>query len=133
MKHLSVVRAAILGLALAAMGTASAGSKFTGSGSVVIAKNADGAGAATGIFGHIYNGTGVNEFIGCQKSSTGGLYCQARNEALVHVACSTNSVYLGNAVGTLSPDARVTFRFNANGACTSITIIHSSEYQDKQG
>jgi len=113
--------------------TAFAGSKFTGNGSVVVVKASDGSGQATGYFGHIYNSPTVNEFFGCQKYVDGGLYCQAKTEANVHVTCSTNSAYLGKAVSSLSPDARVTVRWNAAGVCTGITVTHSSEYQDKQG
>jgi hypothetical protein len=128
----SIAGALALGAALL-VGTAFAGSKFTGNGSVVIARKADGSGQATGMLGHIYNAPTLNEFIACQKSVTGNLYCQARNEANVHVACTTNSAYLANAVGALATDARVTFRWNASGLCTAISISRSSEFQDKQG
>jgi hypothetical protein len=118
-------------LALALAGVAIAGSKFTGNGSVVIVKNADGSGSATGYLGHIYNGTGTIEYIGCQKYATGGLDCRARTESDQLAFCASNSAYLGNAIGTLAPDSRLTFRFNANGTCTGISITHSSEFQDK--
>jgi hypothetical protein len=129
------IKTSMTALALGAaliVGTAFAGSKFTGNGSVVITKNADGSGSASGYLGHIYNATTKNEFIACQKSTT-SLYCQAKNEANVHVTCSSNSLYLANGVGSLSPDARLTFKWNAAGACTGISVVHSSEYQDKQG
>lgn len=114
-------------------GSALAGSKFTGNGSVVITRNADGSGQASGYLGHVYNAATQNEFIGCQKYVTGGLYCQAMNEAKVHVVCNSGSTYLGNAVGSMAADVRVTFRWNSSGQCISISITHSSEYQDKQG
>jgi hypothetical protein len=120
-----------LGAALIA-GTALAGSKFAGNGSVLITRNADGSGTATGYLGHIYNAPTRLEFLACQKSNF-GLYCQAKNEANVHVTCSTNSAYLANGVGALSPDVKLTFKWNASGACTGITVVHSSEFQDKQG
>jgi hypothetical protein len=123
---------AALALGAVMLGTAFAGSKFTGNGSVVITRNADGSGSATGYLGHIYNAPTKNEFLACQKSNF-GLYCQAKNEANVHVTCSSSSTYLANGVGTLSADARLTFKWNASGACTGISVVHSSEYQDKQG
>jgi hypothetical protein len=129
------IKTSMAALALGAaliVGTALAGSKFTGNGSVLITRNADGSGSATGYLGHIYNATTRNEFIACQKSNF-GLYCQARNEANVHVACSTSNAYLANGAAGLSPDMRLTFRWNANGACIGISVVHSSEYQDKQG
>jgi hypothetical protein len=125
--------AATLAVGALIAGSAFAGSKFTGNGSVVITMNADGSGSVTGHLGHIYNAPTVNEFIGCQKYVTGGLYCQAKSEANAHVTCSSSSVYLANAVSSLSPDARLTFRWNASGQCVGITVVHSSEYQDKQG
>jgi hypothetical protein len=118
-------------LTLALAGVALAGSKFTGNGSVVIVKNADGSGNASGYLGHIYNGTGKNEYIGCQKYATGGIDCRARTEANELAFCASGSAYLGNAIGTLAPDTRLTFRFNAEGQCVGITITHSSEFQDK--
>jgi hypothetical protein len=127
----NAMAALALGTALIA-GTAFAGSKFTGNGSVVITKNADGSGSATGYLGHIYNAPTTLEFLACQKSNF-GIYCQAKNEANVHATCSSNSSFLANGVGTLSADARLTFRWNAAGQCVGISVTHSSEYQDKQG
>jgi uncharacterized protein (DUF1919 family) len=132
MKFKTSIAAALAVGALIA-GSAYAGAKFIGNGSVVVTKNADGSGSASGYLGHIYNAPTVNEFIGCQKYVTGGLYCQAKSEANVHVTCNSSSAYLGNAVSSLSPDARLNFRWNASGQCVSITVVHSSEYQDKQG
>jgi len=51
----------------------------------------------------------------------------------VHVTCSSSSMYLANGVGSLSPDARLTFKWNTSGQCTGISVVHSSEFQDKQG
>ena len=121
------------GLVLAFAGVASAGSKFFGSGSVVVTKDATGAGSATGLLGMIYNGTGKVEYIGCQKSSSDAVFCHAISEGGVYGGCSVNSAYLAQAVSTLATDARLTFRFDAGGKCTAITVAHSSEYQDKRG
>ena len=131
--NISKMGALAAGLALAISGAAFAGSKFTGNGSVTITKNADGSGTAVGMLGFIYNAPTTNEFFGCQKYVTGGMYCQVKNEANVHVTCTTSSAFLSNAISTLSPDARVTLRWNASGVCTYLQITHSSEYQDKQG
>jgi hypothetical protein len=134
MKHkISMMAAIAAGMALSLSGAAIAGSKFPGNGSVTITKNADGSGTATGLLGYIYNVPTVNEFFGCQKYVTGGMYCQAKNEAGVHVTCTSSSAFLGNAIGTMAPDVLVTLRWNASGVCTYISITHSSEFQDKQG
>jgi hypothetical protein len=119
-------------LAIAAS-TAFAGSKFNGDGHVIVARNADGSGSASGYLGMIYNGTFLVEYIGCQKSATGAVFCHARSETDVRLTCSTTSAFLAQSIASLSPDVRLTFRVAANGACTSITVVHSSEYQDKQG
>lgn len=129
------IKTSMAALALGAaliVGTAFAGSKFTGNGSVVITQNADSSGSATGYLGHIYNAPTKLEFLACQKS-TFGIYCQAKNEAGVHISCSSSSTYLANGVGTLSADARLTFKWDATGKCTGISVTHSSEFQDKQG
>jgi|SRR5688572_23783261 len=129
----SRIGAVAAGMLLAVAGAAFAGSKFAGSGRVVVTKNSDGSGSAIGYLGHIYNASTTNEYIGCQKYVTGGVLCHALSEARVHATCNSSSVYLGNAVGTLSPDARLMFRWNASGTCIGISITHSSEFQDKQG
>jgi len=131
MKIKNSMAALALGAALI-MGTAFAGSKFTGNGSVVVTRNADGSGTASGYLGHVYNAPTTLEFIACQKSNF-GIYCQAKSEANVHVACSSNSAFLANGVGSLSADARLTFKWDAAGKCTNIQVAHSSEFQDKQG
>ena len=118
--------------AMLCAGAAFAGSKFTGDGHVQIVRNADGSGTASGYLAMIYNMTDNNEWFGCQKSSTNGVFCHAKNLAQTVVSCSTNSAFLANAVSSISPDARVSFRFDANGACTNITVTHSSEYEDKK-
>lgn len=131
--NISKMGAVVAGLVLAVSGIAMAGAKFPGNGSVTITRNADGSGTAVGLLSFIYNAPTVNEFFGCQAYVTGGLYCQVKNEANVHVVCTSNSAFLGNAVRTLSPDVRVTLRWNASGQCTYLSVTHSSEYQDKQG
>jgi hypothetical protein len=126
----SMATLAVAGLLVA--GGASAGSKYTGSGSVVITRNADGSGTVSGYLGLIYNGTGKSEYIGCQKYGDNGLYCHAMNEAKDFAYCA-GSGFLGKTIGNLSSDAKLTFGFDAGGRCTSISITHSSEIQDKHG
>lgn len=116
-----------------ATGSAMAGSKFTGNGSVRITQNVDGSGVAVAYLGMVYNGSGLTEYLGCQKSGTDQVFCHARTETGTHVACFTTSSHLAQSVSSISPDARVTFRWNAGGACTQIAVQHSSEYADKQG
>jgi hypothetical protein len=118
--------------ALMCAGAALAGSKFTGDGHVQITRNADGSGSASGYLSMIYNYTNNNEWFGCQKSSANAVFCHAKNQAQDIVGCSATSAFLANAVSSISPDARVSFRFDANGACTNITVTHSSEYEDKR-
>ena len=122
--------ALVLCVALSA-GAAFAGSKFTGDGHVVVYKNADGSGSASGYLGMIYN-RADNEWIGCQRSSTNLVICHAMNTAQVIVSCAANSAFLANAVSSIASDARVAFAFNANGTCTQIAVGHSSGYEDKQ-
>ena len=109
-----------------------AGSKFTGNGHVQITKNADGSGQASGHIGMIYNMVDNNEWLGCQKSATNAVFCHAKNLDQTVVSCATSSAFLANAVSSISPDARLSFRFDANGKCTNITVTHSSEYEDKR-
>jgi hypothetical protein len=119
--------------ALGVFGAAFAGSKYTGTGNVSITKNADGSGVAMGYFGHIYNGPGMKQWIGCQRYDNTGLFCHAKTESELLASCSVNSSFLAQSVSSISPDTRVTFHWNAQGVCTRIVVVHSSEYQDKQG
>lgn len=117
---------------LAVAGSVSAGSKFAGPGSVIIQRNADGSGLISGYLGSIYNGTGRNEYFGCQRYNNGGMYCLAMNENKDTANC-VGSEYLAKSLTTLAPDTRIQVNFDANGRCTQTWVIHSSEYPDKQG
>jgi hypothetical protein len=112
-------------------GAAFAGAKYTGDGHVWITKNDDGTGSASGYLGMIYNRPD-NEWIGCQKSSTNLIMCHAKNTANQFADCWASSAFLANAISSVSPDARLVFRFDAGGKCTQITVQHSSAYEDKQ-
>lgn len=121
-------------MALCATGAALAGSKFTGTGNVVITRNADGSGSVSAYLGHIYNGPGMKQWVGCQRDENDNVMCHAMDEAYVQsVSCSARSAHLAQSVSSIAPDVRLTFYWNAQGACTRIVIAHSSEYQDKQG
>ena len=122
----------IITAALLCAGSAFAGSKFTGDGHVQITKNTDGSGSASGYLAMTYNYTNNNEWLGCQKSSANVVFCHAKNVNQEIVDCWATSAFLANAVASISPDSRVSFRFDANGACTNITVTHSSEYEDKK-
>jgi hypothetical protein len=131
MKKINIVAAA---LCVAIAGIAAAGSKFTGNGNVVIARNSDGSGAATGVLGSIYNGPDATQWIACQRGINDAVFCNAFNAATNQiVSCAVTSAYLAQSVASMSPDARVQFWWNAQGTCTRIQVTHSSEYEDKQG
>jgi hypothetical protein len=123
----------VFALALCAAGASLAGSKFTGNGNVVIGKNADGSGAVTGMLGAIYNGPLMKQYIGCQRDESDNVLCLALDEAETWVSCSVKSAFLAQSIASFSPDARVSIQWNAQGKCTRIQVVHSSEYQDKQG
>jgi hypothetical protein len=133
---LRIPRIAAFTLALAVTGLATdaiAGAVYSSAGAVTIRTFSNGSGSATGVLSMIYNGSAVNEYIGCQASGT-GLFCHARDESATnHAACSSSSRYLAQAVASLAPDTRLTFWWNASGVCTSVIIRHSSEFADKQG
>jgi hypothetical protein len=117
----------VTGLAAEAM----AGAVYNLPGQVTIRTFSNRSGSATGVLSLIHNGSSVNEYIGCQASGT-GLFCHARDElATNHAACSSSSRFLAQAVSTLAPDTRLTFTWNSNGVCTSITVKHSSEFAGK--
>jgi hypothetical protein len=124
----------IVFMALCAGGVAFGGSKFNGNGNVVITRNADGSGVAAGYLGMIYNGPAMKQWMGCQRSESDNVFCHAIDETgATSVACSVKSAYLAKSISSISPDVRLSFTWNAQGTCTRIQIVRSSEYQDKQG
>jgi hypothetical protein len=127
------ISSAALALFVTALATgAIAGASYTGNGQVTIRHFSNGTGSATGVLSLIYNGSSINEYIGCQASGT-GLFCHARDESMAnHATCTSSSRFLAQAVATLAPDTRLTFWWNAKGVCTSVIIRHSSEFADKQ-
>jgi hypothetical protein len=130
MKKLTTIALA----ALCVTGAALAGSKFTGTGNVVIARAADGSGSASGYLGHIYNGPGMKQWIGCQRNESDMVFCHAIDETSgMVVDCMVQSAFLAQSISSISPDARLTFTWNAQATCTRIQVAHSSEFQDKQG
>ena len=122
-------------LALCAGSAALAGSKYTGSGNIIIVRNADGSGSASGYLGAIYNGPSVRQWMGCQRNENDNVFCHAIDEAAGtrSVSCTVKSAFLAQSVSSISPDVRLLFQWNAQGVCTRIQVTHSSEYQDKQG
>ena len=134
MKKHSTMARTIMAAALCVAGVALAGSKFTGTGNVVITRAADGSGNASGYLGHIHNGPGMKQWIGCQRDENDNVMCHAIDESSVSsVACSVKSPFLAQSVSSISPDARIAFYWNTQGTCIRIQVVHSSEYQDKQG
>lgn len=131
MKSIKIAGLLVAGL----MGVAMAGSKYNGNGNVVITRNADGSGNAYAYLGHIYNGPSVAQWFGCQADANGNVMCHARHEtdATLIVGCSVKSTFLAQSVASISPDTRVAFYWDAKGVCTRISVVHSSEFQDKQG
>jgi hypothetical protein len=123
----------VLALTVLSIGVAIAGSKYSGGAHVTINKNADGSGLALAYLGAVYNGDGAIEYLGCQKSGKDRVFCHARTEADVRVSCSVVSSFLAQSVSSMSPDARLSFTWDAKGVCTGVAVQHSSEYQDKQG
>jgi hypothetical protein len=125
----------VFALALCASGAALAGSKFAGSGDIIIVRNADGSGSASGYLGAIYNGPSTRQWMGCQRSENDNVFCHAIGEAAgsTVVSCTVQSAFLAQSVSSISPDVRLLFQWNAQGVCTRIQVAHSSEYQDKQG
>ncbi len=124
----------LLAAALCFTGVALAGSKYTGTGNVVINRAADGSGNASGYLGHIYNGPAMKQWIGCQRNENDNVMCHAIDEvSAMPVACSVKSPFLAQSVSSISPDARIAFYWNTQGTCIRIQVVHSSEYQDKQG
>ncbi len=119
-------------LACLGMGTALAGAKDSANvGRVSVLKSANGTGMASGRLGHIYNGTGRREFLTCTRGN-GLSVCRARSEAGLEGACITTSAWLAKALDSVSPDASVSFTWNAAGRCTNIQVVHSSTFAAKQ-
>jgi hypothetical protein len=126
------VASALLTIMLAA--NANAGAR-TLSRHVAITNNADGSGNAVATLGGVYNGTGVQETFGCGKVGSSGdfFYCFIKDESGNFKTCDgPTSSFLTQSFSTISSDARVQISWNASGRCTTIEVMHASDYEDKQ-
>jgi hypothetical protein len=132
MRH-SKLLAAALSAAMLLGASAEAGSKFTGTGAVVITLQSSGAGSASGYLGHIWNAPSTSQWIGCNysASATGDIMCHARSDGGQQVFCASGSKFLAESLAALGTDVLLTFTWNASGVCESITVSHSSGYAPK--
>lgn len=132
--RLLVVMSAVL-LAAGTVSNAFAGARFYGNGNIAVNVQNSGAGEATGTFAMVYNnivgGGENNQYIGCQSYDHGGFFCHAMDSSGDHGSCTSNSTFLAQSVHMIAPDVRLSFRWNSDGICTAITVVHSSRFEDK--
>lgn len=112
-----------------------AGARFYGNGDVAVGVRNDGSGEAAGTFAMVYNdivgGGENNQYIGCQSYNHGGFFCHAMDSSGDLASCSSDSTFLAQSVHMITPDVRLTFRWNSDGVCTAIEVVHSSRFADK--
>lgn len=112
-----------------------AGSRFYGNGDVAVGVRNDGSGEAMGTFAMVYNdivgGGENNQYIGCQSYDHGGFFCHATDSSGDHASCTSDSTFLAQSIHMITPDARLTFRWDSGGVCTAIVVVHSSRFEDK--
>lgn len=112
-----------------------AGARFYGNGDVAVSVRNNGSGEAMGTFAMVYNdivgGGENNQYIGCQSYDHGGFFCHAMDSSGDHASCTSDSTFLAQSVHMIAPDARLNFRWNSEGVCTAIVVVHSSRFEDK--
>lgn len=142
MRRVGVISAAaVAGMAVSA--AAGAGPRY-GVPGVTIEKNADGSGRFYGTLGGTRNSANTVERLGCtitrfetdpsgpNPARTTIVSCNARDKNNVSVICTTSNDALGDALDGLANDGLLDFRWNANGACTDITVYESSSLERKR-
>jgi hypothetical protein len=136
-------RISIVALATLVSAAAIAGSRYNPPG-VVITRNADGTGLASGTLGGTRNSSNNVERLSCvvvrtdmtsaagvpSRSST--VSCIARDSASVSATCVSTLESHATALDGVSNDSLIEFRYDASGRCASITVYESASLERKK-
>lgn len=80
---------------------------------------------AYGDLSYSHNTPNVIEYIGCNSNGANAV-CIARNAAGLTRSCTTANPAHLDVIHSLGTDSNLTFRWNAAGACTNVTVLNSS-------
>lgn len=142
--RLAIVAIATLISASALVSTVSlAGNRYSPSG-VVITRNADGTGFASGTLGGARNSANTVEKLSCavvrldsinaagapSRSTT--VSCLARDAANVSVTCVSTLETHATALDGVSNDSLIEFAYDAAGRCTLVTVYESASLERKK-
>lgn len=97
---------------------------------VTVKLNPDGSGFATGSMSTARFSPNVSEWIGCGEAGYRGQirdgWCGARTQAAVEGNCYIDDVKLLDVIHGITSYSVITFRWNADGVCTSVQIVTAS-------
>lgn len=86
---------------------------------------ADASKMANGELGTVRNSADTVQYIGCTVQGDAGS-CTARNSAGLTRSCSTTETKWLNTMRALDGDSYLTFKWDANGKCTYVSVQNSS-------
>jgi hypothetical protein len=116
---------------VAAAGAAVAGVKTP---QAVVINN--GIRTAGGALGTARNSTDTNQFIGCEVTivTAGGpaVFCFATNAKGAGASCTSGSAAMASAVQNIQPDSNITFAWDSNSNCVSLTVSTASQWEPKK-
>jgi len=69
------------------------------------------------------------QFISCANSANTFANCIAKNAAGVTRSCVTSDPALIAVISSIGPESYVSFRWNDEGQCASVRIVHGSQYK----
>jgi hypothetical protein len=128
--HALKIGSIVAGAVVLFAGIASAGYK-TSNNNVVVTKNADGSGLASGALGAARASADLNQEIGCFNYSTPAGRCNAWDATNRTVSCYTTDPSMIAVIRTVGSDSFVSFVVDKNGFCTTVTTFNDSAYQPK--
>ncbi len=92
------------------------------------------SGTASGAMGNVRNSTDTVQYIGCTvfvSGIDGWVSCSARDANNITVTCSSAAPAIVQVAHAMTSDARLTFNWDASGACTDLRIHTDSRYAPK--
>lgn len=89
---------------------------------------------ASGALASARSSADVVQFIGCSVTDSAGaafVTCSARSSTGAFAACTSTDVGKVSAASSISSDSFVSFRYDATGACTFLSVSTFSYYPTK--
>ncbi len=115
-----------IGLVAALLGIVSVGTAYAGRRATSPVSVSTSSKFATGFLGTARNAAGTVAYIGCANDSDSNGTCYAITESGVGAACVTQSSTMLATIRSITPNSRVTFKWDDSGNCTYVGVTNYS-------